>query len=75
MAEQNFPVEGPVTVHILEVRGDLEVVGWAEGRVSVVADEDEMPDAAWREGALTLRGRKATYSASALNAISVNQIS
>ena len=56
MAEQNFPVEGPVTVHILEVRGDLEVVGWAEGRVSVVADEDEMPDAAWREGALTLRG-------------------
>ncbi len=56
MAEQTFPVEGPVAVQILDVSGDLEVIGWAESRVSVVADEDEMPDAEWRDGALTLRG-------------------
>lgn len=56
MAERSFPVEGPVTVHIVGVRGDLDIIGWAESRVSVIANEDEMPNAEWAEGLLTLHG-------------------
>lgn len=54
MDERVFPVEGPARVHIHHANGDLEVVGWSEGQISVVADEDEMPDAQWSEGVLVL---------------------
>ncbi|MCW5850889.1 MAG: DUF4097 family beta strand repeat protein [Anaerolineae bacterium] len=56
MDERNFSVEGPAQVHIQNIDGDLEVVGWSEGQISVVADEDEMPDAQWTEGVLVVRG-------------------
>ncbi len=54
MSEQVFPAEGPVRVHITDVSGDVEVIGWSEARVSLVADDDEMPYAQWNAGQLEI---------------------